>query len=180
MGDGKRPDGDGKPAPQPQSMNEDQVRSLLRYIEETQDETVKAAVFRRLGEDCFRCRGLEEKVRRSAEDVAGFLDRINVQGTSKYWESLLFSEDKTVLTLTGRPVEICACAFAVGGHAPESLCAHCCKVFQEHYFSTLFGEPVEVEITESFLYGSNRCNTLIRFLKRIRAMEAARETQGKG
>ncbi len=155
----------------PLPMNEDQVKNLLKFIDATQSEHVKNEVFSQNGYNCFHCRGLEERVRKSGEDVAAFLDRINNGHSSVYWESLVFNEDRTALYLTGRPVENCACAFADCENPPKALCTYCCKTFQETYFSTLFGGEVEVEITESFLYGSNRCSTVIRFPNRMKVLQ---------
>ena len=96
-------------------------------------------------------------------DVQAFMDGINLEHTSDHWESLVFSDDKTALFLTGKPVEACACTAADTDSSPHALCEHCCKKFQEDWFSSLFGEEVEVEISESFLYGSNRCSSILRF-----------------
>jgi predicted ArsR family transcriptional regulator len=89
------------------------------------------------------------------------LDWVNVEGASKYWEKLEFNADRTQLTLTGRVVEGCACAFADCEQPPLALCQHCCKSLQQALFSTLLGQPVEVEITAAFLLGDQRCNTII-------------------
>jgi hypothetical protein len=96
--------------------------------------------------------------------VQAFLDWVNVEGASKYWESLEFNADHTQLMLTGRVLESCACAFADCAHPPLALCKYCCKRLQEALFSTLLEQPVEVEITAAFLLGDERCNTIIHLV----------------
>jgi hypothetical protein len=144
-------------------MNEDQVKNLLQFIDATQSEETKEAIFSQLGRDCFYCNHHEQWLEQFEGNPQAFLDRINVQQTSKYWESLVFSDDEKTLVLTGRKVESCACAFALCSQPPKSLCYYCCKHFQQEYFKTLFGRDVEVEITSAFLLGDERCNTVIYF-----------------
>lgn len=148
----------------PQPMNPEQVKNLLKFIETTQSEHTKNEIFSRLGYECFHSGRHEAWVEKCKGDVPAFLDRINNQHTSKYWESLLYNEDKSELILTGQPVQGCACAFADCSQPPHSLCQTCCKSFQEAYFGALFERKVEVEITETFLFGSERCCSIIRFL----------------
>jgi hypothetical protein len=40
-------------------IDQDQVNNLLKYVEATQDETVKASIFSQLGHDCFYSRHLD-------------------------------------------------------------------------------------------------------------------------
>ncbi|MBN1401472.1 MAG: hypothetical protein JXA74_11585 [Anaerolineae bacterium] len=148
----------------PQEMNQEQVRNILKYVEETQSDVVVASLFGQLGYECFYARHLDRWIGQYTGDVQAFLDRVNVQQASKYWERLEFSRDGRTLVLTGRPVQGCACAFADCADPPLSLCQHCCKSFQEALFGTLLGQPVEVTITASFLLGDARCNTTIHLL----------------
>ncbi|HEX3052450.1 MAG TPA: hypothetical protein VHP83_17445 [Aggregatilineaceae bacterium] len=147
----------------PEAMNQEQVQNILKFIDSTQSEPVKRAIFSQLGRECFACGHHAEHLAPFKDNVQAFLDIINVEQKSKYWESLSLSEDQTELVLTGRKVEGCACAFADCSQPPLSLCHYCCKLFQEMYFKTLFNREVEVEITEAFLLGHERCSTLVRF-----------------
>jgi hypothetical protein len=97
-------------------------------------------------------------------DIQAFLDRVNVEHASPYWEKLEFNSDKSILFLTGKIVQGCVCAFGECDKPPVSLCNYCCKTFQEKMFSTLFDRNVEVKVTESFIYGGERCNTEIHLL----------------
>jgi hypothetical protein len=146
----------------PQPMNQEQVKNILKFIEATQSEQVKDEIFSQLGRECFHSRDFEGFLAPFKDDVQSYLDRINLEQKSKYWESLVFTEDKTALILTGRIVEGCACAFADCDQPPRSLCHSCCKHFQASYFKALLGKEVEVEITEAFLLGDERCSTIIR------------------
>jgi hypothetical protein len=96
----------------PQEMNPEQVKNILKFIDDSQSEPVKQSIFTRLGHDCFFVRNLDRWVESYQGNIQAFLDRINVEHASKYWERLGFDADHTILTLTGRVVEECACAFA--------------------------------------------------------------------
>jgi predicted ArsR family transcriptional regulator len=147
-----------------QEMNQEQVKNVLKFIDAAQSESVKKSIFSRLGHECFYARKLDAWIEQYRDDVQAFLDRVNVQHASKYWERLEFTEDRTVLILTGKEVAGCACAFADCSQPPESLCHYCCKDFQQGLFGTLLGQKVEVNITESYLLGGKRCSTTIHLV----------------
>lgn len=142
-------------------INYTQVRNILCYIDASQDEGVKEAIFCELGRQCFLTRHIDQWVRGFGGDVSAFLDRVNVDGKSPYWQSLTFNKDRTVLYLTGREIARCPCPLADCGDPPVSLCTYCCRAFQEQVFGALFGCPVRVEITESRLLGGDCCSTAI-------------------
>jgi predicted ArsR family transcriptional regulator len=148
----------------PQEMNQEQVKNILKFIDASQSKAVKNTIFSRLGHECFYARELDAWVEQYRDDVQAFLDRVNVQRASKYWERLEFTEDRTVLVLTGKKVAGCACAFADCSQPPLSLCHYCCKNFQQELFGTLLGQKVEVTITESYLLGDERCSTTIHLV----------------
>jgi hypothetical protein len=148
----------------PQEMNPEQVKNVLKFIDASQSEPVKSSIFSRLGHECFYARKLDAWIEQYTGDVQAFLDRVNVHHASKYWERLEFTEDRTVLILTGKIVQGCACAFADCPRPPRSLCYYCCKSFQQELFGMLLGQAVEVNITESFLLGGERCSTTIHLL----------------
>ena len=147
-----------------QEMNQEQVKNILKFIDASQSESVKDSIFSQLGHECFYARNLDAWIGQYGEDVQAFLDRVNVQHASKYWESLEFSEDRTMLILIGKHVQGCACAFADCSHPPQSLCHYCCKNFQQELFGMLLGQTVEVKITASYLLGDDRCNTTIHLV----------------
>jgi hypothetical protein len=148
----------------PQEMNQEQVKNVLKFIDAAQSEAVKEAIFGQLGHECFYARKLDAWIAQYKGDVQAFLDRVNIQHASKYWDRLEFTGDRTMLILTGRKVEGCACAFADCPQPPLSLCHYCCKNFQQELFGTLLGRKVEVTITASYLLGDERCNTTIRLV----------------
>lgn len=145
-------------------MNQEQVVKILGYIESSQAEEIKKDIFRQLGNECFACGHSQEWGMSYKGDIQKFLDDVNIEGKSPYWEKLEFNEDKTILYLTGKITSRCACAFANTKTPPKSLCAYCCKAFQENLFGTLFNQKVEVEITESSIYGGQRCSTAIHLV----------------
>jgi hypothetical protein len=148
---------------EPQEMNQEQVRGILRFIEENHGQEIKESVFGELGRQCFYARGLDKWIGQFTQDVQRYLDRVNVEKKSRYWEQLEFADART-LVLTGKPVEGCACVFAHCPNPPLSLCHHCCKAFQEELFGTLLGRTVEVTIDQAFLLGDERCSTRIRLM----------------
>jgi hypothetical protein len=148
----------------PQAMNQDQVKNLLKFIDASQSETVKNSIFSRLGHECFYARKLDGWIEPYRGNVQAFLDRVTIEHASKYWERLEFTEDRTMLILTGKQVQGCACAFADCSQPPLALCHYCCKNFQQELFGTLLGQKAEVTITESYLLGGERCNTTIRLV----------------
>lgn len=145
-------------------MNEEQVKNILKFIDTSQDESTKASIFSQLGYECFYSRNLNKWIENYTGDVQAFLDRVNVEKKSKYWESLEFNADRTILTLTGRKVSGCACAYADCPEPPKSLCNYCCKNLQQELFGMLFGQKVEVEITAAFLLGDEQCSTVIHLV----------------
>lgn len=149
----------------PQDMNQAQVQNILKFIDSTQPEAVKAQIFCQLGHECFYSRNLDAWIGKYAGNMQAFLDWVNVEQGSRYWERLEFNTDRSQLILTGKIVEGCACAFADCSQPPLSLCHYCCKHFQEEIFGTLLGQKVEVEITEAFLLGDQRCNTIIHIIE---------------
>jgi hypothetical protein len=148
----------------PQEMNQAQVRNILKFIDASQSESAKNSIFSQLGYECFHARKLDGWIGRYTGDVQAFLDWVNVQHASKYWERLEFTEDRTMLILTGKKVEGCACAFSDCSQPPQSLCRYCCKNFQQELFGMLLGQKVEVTITEAYLLGDERCSTIIHLV----------------
>ncbi len=145
-------------------INQEQVTNLLKYIDSTLDEATKINLFSKLGHDCFYSRHQNQWVDQFNGDVQKFLDDINILHKSRFWESLIFTDDKSRLVLTGKEVDGCACSFAACDAPPLALCNHCCKSFQQELFSYLLGKPVKVTITESFLLGNKRCSTIIEII----------------
>jgi hypothetical protein len=145
-------------------MNDEQVRNLLTYIDGAIDETAKKAIFSRLGEECFRCGHSDQWIDSFKGDIKRFLDNVNVDHASRYWEKLELTNNNTRLILTGREVDRCVCSLAGDGKAPRALCSYCCTTFQKELFGYLFGKTVEVRITESFLNGQKRCSTVVDIL----------------
>ena len=148
----------------PQEMNHEQVKNILKFIDSSQSESIKESIFSRLGYECFYSRNLNKWIEGYTDNIQAFLDRINIQNQSRYWEKLEFNADRTILTFTGKKVEGCACAFADCPQPPKSLCYYCCKNFQQELFGTLLGQKVSVEIRKSFLLGDDRCDTLIHII----------------
>jgi len=148
----------------PQEMNQEQVKNILKFIDASQDEPVKESIFNQLGHECFYARHLDNWIGQYTGNVQAFLDWVNVEKASKYWERLEFTEDGTTLILTGKKVEGCVCSFADCAQPPLSLCHFCCKNFQQELFGMLLGRKVEVKITAAYLLGDGRCSTTIHLV----------------
>ena len=139
-------------------------KNILKFIDASLSEAVKDDIFSQLGHECFYARGLDGWIEQYRGNVQAFLDRVNIEHASKYWERLEFTDDHTMLILTGKRVQGCACAFADCSQPPQALCNYCCKNFQQELFGMLLGQKVDVVITESYLLGGERCNTTIRLV----------------
>lgn len=148
----------------PLEMNQDQVRNILKFIDASQSETVQESIFSQLGHECFYAGKLDGWIAPYRGRVQAFLDWVNIEHASKYWERLEFTADGKTLILTGKIVQGCACAFADCSQPPLSLCHYCCKNFQQELFGMLLGQSVEVTITESYLLGGERCSTTIHLV----------------
>jgi hypothetical protein len=142
-------------------MNKEQVFNMFEYMENKQTESMKKEFFCQLGIECFNTRNVKKWINSFNGNIQAFLDRVNVEHASPYWEKLEFNPEKTILYLTGKPVEKCVCGFAGREKPAKSLCNYCCKTFQETMFGELFRHKVEVRITKSAIYGDDRCNTEI-------------------
>lgn len=148
----------------PQEMNQEQVKRIIKFIDSFRDEHVKENIFCRLGYECFYSRKLNEWIEQYTGNVQVFLDGVNIEKKSKYWERLEFNEERTTLSLIGKKVNGCACSFADTPEPPKSLFNYCCKNFQQELFGKLLGQKVRVEITEAFLLGNECCSTLIQIV----------------
>jgi hypothetical protein len=142
-------------------INQDQINNLLNYIDYSQKESVKDALFTRLGYECFYSRDRTKWIDQYKGNLQEFIDSINILHKSKYWERLILSADGKQIILTGKEVNGCACSYSAGKNPPLSLCNYCCKSFQKELFQYLLEKPVEIAITESILFGNTRCSTII-------------------
>jgi hypothetical protein len=142
-------------------MNQEQVVRILKFIDSTQDEKSKHAIFSELGNECFALGYSKEWGMSFRGNYQKLLDEVNIQKISPYWEKLEFNDDRSVLYLTGKKTSRCVCSFGNTQKPPASLCSYCCKSFQENLFGTVFDRKVEVEITESAILGGERCSTAI-------------------
>lgn len=144
-------------------LNPQQMKNVFAYIDSGQSEEVKKDIFEKLGQECFLIsKGWVDSI---GQDIRKLMDDVNSRGLSPYWEKLQFNEDQSILYLTGRKVERCACALGSLEHPPRSLCNYCCKKFQEQVFGAFLGRAVTVEITESYILGGERCSTAIHIRK---------------
>ncbi len=143
-----------KKAHVPQAMHQEQVQNLLKFIDTSQDEATKKDIFYQLGYQCFHARNLDAWIGKWVGNVQGFLDWVNVEHASKYWERLEFTQDGTALVLTGKVVEGCACAFADCAQPPLSLYHHCCKNFQQELFGMLLGRAEQIPTSSGSYTGT--------------------------
>jgi hypothetical protein len=145
-------------------LNSQQIQNTLKFIHDTQSEDVKRCIFSELGRQCFFATGTAGRMEKYRGRPGEYLRRVNDDRAVPYWESILPGGDGNSYILTGVKVDRCVCAYADGGDAPQSLCDHCCREFQKQFFSMLFDRETDIEISESYLKGDNRCSTIIRFL----------------
>lgn len=135
--------------------------NVLKHIDGSGDESLRSAVFNRLGYECFYARKLDQWALQNRANIDGFVAGIN-DGHSRYWEKLEYDKAAATLKVTSRKFSHCVCACAQCPQPPKSLCTHCCRAFQTELFKTLLGQEVTVEITDAILLGGERCRTTIR------------------
>jgi hypothetical protein len=142
-------------------VSREQVIGVLKWLDGSADESLRAAVFARWGRECFVARNLDKWALRHRADFEGFVAWVN-RGESRFWEKIDYDKTAGTVKVTGRKSSHCACAWAQCAEPPKSLCRHCCRAFQREIFSTMLDRQVEVEVTEAILLGGERCCTAIR------------------
>jgi len=140
-------------------MNKEQMKNMFQYFDDYKNEKVKEDIFCHLGHECFKT--AKTWVESFGGNVQKFIDEVNIENKSPWWEKFEFNTGKSILYLTGKVVDKCVCALGDVAKPPKSLCNYCCKTFQEDIFGTLFNKKVNVEITESSILGGKRCSTAI-------------------
>jgi hypothetical protein len=142
-------------------LNAIQIKNLLSYIDSSFDENIKEKIFCKLGDECYNLSGTDDWIKNFKNNHQKLIESINNDNLSPYWERLEFIENDSILVLTGKKVTKCACALGNSANPPKSLCNYCCKSYQKNIFSNFFNKNVEIEITESFILGGERCSTKI-------------------
>ena len=138
-----------------------QIQNVLSYIESSMDEPVKKSIFERLGTEHLTHPGFVNWINENKHNIKGYFDRIN-SNSDTYWEKIEYDPDASTIKITGKPVDRCACPYAQHESPPISLCNYCCIGFQKLMFEMLLGIPIKkVELTESYLFGDNRCSSII-------------------
>lgn len=144
----------------PLPANPDQVMSFLKWADGASDP-LRCAVFERWGRECFYARKLDAWALRHRADFDGFVAWVN-GGGSRSWEKIDYDKKAGVVKVTARKSSQCACAWAQCPQPPKSLCTYCCRSFQREIFRTMLDREVDVEVTEAYLLGGERCCTTIR------------------
>jgi len=139
-----------------------QIQNVLSYVEDNMEETVRKSVFERLGYEHTTDTGFIGWINGFKGKLQRFFDLVN-SGEDTYWEKMEYDPERSLIRITGKPVDKCACPYAQAEHAPVSLCHYCCRNFQVSMFEILLERPVEVRIDEGFLLGDTRCSTTIVF-----------------
>ncbi len=143
-----------------QEVNPEQIKRLLKFIEENFDEPTREKIFSNLGQECFYSRGLDKWIKSFKADVDFFFSWVN-SGKSRYWEKLEYDKENSTIKVISRKSSVCVCAYAQCPEPPKSLCNYCCKRFQKEIFETLLDKEVEVIVDSSTLLDGGRCNTTI-------------------
>jgi hypothetical protein len=137
-----------------------QIQNVLRFVDSSMDEPSKKAVFERLGMEHTTSEKFIVVMDGYKKDLKGYFDSVNSKKDT-YWEKMEYNPDTSVIKITGKVVDRCACSYAQCANPPKSLCNYCCKNFQKQMFEIILGKKVEVKIDAAFLLGDNRCSTTI-------------------
>jgi len=137
-----------------------QIQNVLKYVDSMKDESVKAAVFERLGFEHVTSESYHAYLVGFRKDIKSYFDNVNT-GKDKYWEKMEWDPEKSEIRVTGKVVDRCACSYAQCENPPLSLCNYCCKNFQKSMFELMLDRKVDVRIDAAFLLGDKRCSTTI-------------------
>ena len=138
-----------------------QIQNVLSYIDSNMDESVKKAIFDKLGYEHITHTDFKNWIISQRDDLKEYFGRIN-SNKDTYWEKIEYVPESSAIKITGKKVDKCACAYAQHENPPLSLCNYCCKNFQVGYFELLFDKKViKVDIDESFLLGGERCSSTV-------------------
>ena len=138
-----------------------QIQNLLIYVESSIDDPAKTDIFKRLGAEHLTQPQFAGFINESKKNIKGYFNYIN-SGQDTYWEKIVYDADSSTITITGKKVDRCACAYAQNENPPLSLCHTCCTNFQKVMFEMLLDKPVtKVQTDEAYLLGGNRCSTTL-------------------
>lgn len=138
-----------------------QIQNLLTYIESSIDDPAKKNIFERLGAEHCTEPQFSGFINEAKNNIKGYFDFIN-SGKDTYWENIKYDSGSSTITITGKPVDKCACAYAQYENPPLSLCYTCCTGFQKAMFEMLLGKKItKVQTDEAFLLGGKRCSTTL-------------------
>ena len=138
-----------------------QIQNLLTYIESSCDESVSKNIFGRLGAEHLTDPQFALQIGGMKQNIKGYFDYVN-SGKDTYWEKIEYNPEASTITITGKPVEKCACPYAQHANPPLSLCTTCCTNFQKAMFEMLLDKTVtKVQTDEAFLLGGTRCSTTL-------------------
>ena len=139
-----------------------QIQNVLYFIDTTMDEPVKKNIFERLGYEHTTHDKFVNRINGYKNNLQSFLDHINNHvNPNSDWDKIEYDQDLSIIKITGKPADRCACPYAQEANPPKSLCNYCCKSFQKSMFEALLGRPVKVQLDETFLLGGKTCSVTI-------------------
>jgi predicted hydrocarbon binding protein len=125
---------------------------LLGILDEEVDAPTRKRIFQRLGRACaeqFRTITYDKY----KNDIRGFLAAIQAPGG--WVEKAEYNEETGTIRIVDRS-KTCTCPLVEKGLTPSDQC-ECTLGWQKQTYSAILGKPVEAELEESILHGSNRC-----------------------
>jgi predicted hydrocarbon binding protein len=110
---------------------------------------------------------LETMGRECAKEFGFLLERFKgkpeefLEEARKQWmESAVYDKQAGTIRIVDRS-KSCTCAFVQPGVTPPAFCA-CSLGWQKEAYSTIFGEPVDVELESSVLRGAGQCSFTVK------------------
>jgi predicted hydrocarbon binding protein len=128
---------------------------LVEILNSSLDEPTRAKVFEELGRECARQFSYLSAPFKG--DLKGFLAKIQTQ----WVEKVEHDEQSRTIRITDRNPK-CSCALVAPQKTPGAFC-DCSRGWQKETYSSIVGEPVEVEVVQSILRGAPRCAFVIRY-----------------
>ena len=137
-----------------------EVQELKRKIEFMQKRMAKLV---RALDEPTRQKMIETMGRECAKDSGGSLmnrfrgkpEEYLAEARRQWHENATYDKEKGTLRVVG-PAKPCGCAFVKVGLTPPEFC-NCTLGYNKEFYSAIFGEPVDVEIEDTFLRGADHC-----------------------
>jgi predicted hydrocarbon binding protein len=130
---------------------------LWDVIDSKVDKEKKSEIIEGLGRECAK--EYQSFYLKYKNDIEGFLTAMKSQSL----ESGEYIKEENTIKLIGKKTGVCGCPFVDKSLISKDFCK-CSIGYQKEAYEIILGRPIESKITESVLYGDERCSFEIKVL----------------